>query len=94
MGEDVEDVVIGGVDHGQSVDAVVDEAPDGVVERRVRSDGHEQLGVVLEHAAPRLQLVLLQFVDVHRRRLVVALQDLDEVGDGQHADKLLLLAVP
>lgn len=38
--------------------------------------------------------MLLELVHRRVRRLVVHLEDLDEVGDGQHADKLLPLGVP
>lgn len=46
------------------------------------------------HTSPRLELVLLELVHRWIGRLVVHLQDLDEVGDRQHADEFLPLRVP
>jgi hypothetical protein len=44
--------------------------------------------------SPSVQFVLFKFVHVNEGRLVVHLKDADKVGDGQHTDKLLPLAVP
>ena len=38
--------------------------------------------------------MLFELVDVGFRVFVIHVQDPDEVGDGQHADELLLLRVP
>ena len=44
--------------------------------------------------SPVAESVLLQLLHLQGRRLVVHLQDPDEVGDGEHSDKLLLSRVP
>jgi len=43
---------------------------------------------------PRFDQVLFELVHFDGRRLVVGVQDVDEVGDGEHPDELLQLAVP
>ena len=89
MSEDVEHVPRFWVYDWQPMDLVLDERADGVEERRVRVDPDELLGLG-ECAPPRLQLVLLEFLHLDGGALVVHLEDLDEVGDGEHANELLL----
>lgn len=94
MSEDVEHVAGERIYHWQSVDAVVDQRLDRIVQRRIWTNADQWHDRLLQHTAPRVQLVLLQLV--HRRigRRVVHLQDLDKVRNGQHAHEDLLLRVP
>ena len=82
------------VDDGQAVHAILGKHLHGVEERVVRSQEDKRSPILFEHLTPRVDLVLLELLDLGMHRLVVLLQYEYEVGDGEHADKLVLLAVP
>ena len=67
-------------------------APPKSCSPRVRVDRYQR-GMV-RTVPPRFDQVLFELVHFDGRRLVVGVQDVDEVGDGEHPDELLQLAVP
>ncbi len=88
MCEDVEDVAEFRINDWQSVNLVVNQSVNGIIEAGVGTDPDQVLGVV-QLTSPRLQFVLFDDFHLEVRRFVVHLQDSNEVGDGEHANKLL-----
>lgn len=94
MSQYVEYVAGERINDRQSVDAVMDQRLDRIVQRRIRTDADQWHDRLLQDTSPRVQLVLLQLVHGGVGTGVVHLQDLDKVRDRQHAHEDLLLRVP
>ena len=105
MCQDVEDVAGGLLEDGQPVDLRVAEQLHRLLEALGRVDGGERLQVVVgaEDFTPRRDLVLLELAKAILDAVagagpiivpVVLVQNLDEVGDGEHADEASSGAVP
>lgn len=54
----------------------------------------DSIEVTNKHTSPVVHIVLLQLLHLQVGRVVVGAQDVDEVGDGEHAHKLVPRAVP
>ena len=53
-----------GVNDGQAVHAILGQHLDGIVQRVLGLQVDERTAVLLEHLTPRLQLMLLQLLDL------------------------------
>ena len=58
------DIAGDGINDGQAVHTILGQHLDGIVQRILRLQVDEWAAVLLEHLPPRLQLVLLQLLDL------------------------------
>ncbi len=64
MRDNAHDIAGDGINNGQAVHTILGQHLDGVVQRILRLQVDERTAVLLEHLTPRLQLVLLQLLDL------------------------------
>jgi len=92
--DNADHIAVDWVDNGQTMHTIFGQHSDRVEERVLGPQINEGPTVLFEHLSPRVNLVLLELLDFCVRLFVVLLQDENKVGDGEHADELLILAVP
>merc|ERR1719270_1954659 len=93
VSENVQHVAVPLVQHRQPMNFIVNEHFDCIIEGSVRVDVDQVLHV-MQHLSPGTQSVLLQLLHLKSWRLVVHLQNPDEVGDCQHSYESLFDGVP
>ncbi len=94
MCDNTNNVAVQRVYNGQTVHFVFGQHVDRIIERVLRLEANKRSAILLEHFSPRVDLVLLQFFDFGVGFFVIFLEYENEVGDGEHSDKFLILRIP